>query len=117
MPNGRDAGERTMERDSDERREHIGDATRGRESRTRRDGRTRPRSGPSRLDEARSVPVSVEPRTALWTHAAPLALGDVRSRAHAQAAMAALFGAPDTRRFAVRYWDGTVEQPIAADAP
>ena len=107
-----------MERDSDERREHIGDAARGRESRTRRDGRTRPRSGPSRLDEARSVPVSVEPRTALWTHAAPpLALGDVRSRAHAQAAMAALFGAPDTRRFAVRYWDGTVEQPIAADAP
>src|SRR5579872_5466999 len=89
MPNGRDAGERTMERDSDERREHIGDATRGR-----------------------------EPRTALWTHAAPpFALGDVRSRAHAQAAMAALFGAPDTRRFAVRYWDGTVEPPIAADAP
>ena len=107
-----------MQSDSDGRREPISDATRGRETRTRRDARTPTRSGPSILDATRSVPVSIEPRTALWTHATPaIALGDARSRERAQAAVAALFGAPATRHFAVRYWDGTVEQQVAADAP
>ncbi|HEX6815887.1 MAG TPA: cyclopropane-fatty-acyl-phospholipid synthase family protein [Gemmatimonadaceae bacterium] len=107
-----------MRSDSDERREHVGGSTHGRESRTRRDAWARAQNGRSMVDAARPVPVSVEPRTQLWTHATPLvALGDARWRECAQAAMAALFGAPDTRRFAVRYWDGTIEQPIADDAP
>jgi len=107
-----------MHSDSDERREHLGDSTHGPESRTRGDARQRRRSARATLDEARPVPLSVEPRTALWTHATPpIALGDARSRERAQAAVAALFGTPDTRNFAVRYWDGTVEQPITVDAP
>ncbi len=107
-----------MHSDSDERRDHVSESTHAAEPRTHRDARPRARSGPSLVDEARSLPVSVEPRTALWTHdTTPVALGDVRSRERTQAAVAALFGAADTRSFAVRYWDGTVEQPIIADAP
>ena len=108
-----------MQSNSDERHEQVNESAHAPEPRTHREARpgTR-RSRPPVLDEARSVPVSVEPRTALWTHATPpVALGDAQLRERTRAAVAALFGAPETRGFAVRYWDGTLEQPIVADAP
>lgn len=107
-----------MQPESEGRQDRATGATHGRETRTWRDSRITRNGARTRTEEARSVPVSVEPRPVLWTPETPppAALGEARARDRARAAIAALFGPPEMRRFSVRYWDGTVE-PQAGDAP
>lgn len=100
--------------------EAVDGAGRGRDLGTRRtEGSPLTRDTRPRSDEARAVPVSIEPNTPIWTHevSRPVGTRHVRERERARAAISALFGLPETRRFAVRYWDGVVDRPLGVGSP
>lgn len=109
-----------MKAESSDGRGRANGAEHGRDVETHRDARSaHAREVGRRLDEPRAVPLSVEPNAPIWTHdvSRPIATRDWRQRERARAAITALFGRPETRTFAVRYWDGVVDRALTGGSP